>query len=371
MIDGGYLGDPDGDLIDNGDALGVGGTTGDGDYIYAGAGNDTVLAGAGTDVVFAGTGNDSVDAGAGNDTVSGGDGDDTVFGWGGDDTVYLGAGNDSFGTYQGDSAGNDSVYGGSGNDFIITGAGNDYLEGGTGNDTLSGGIGADTMLGGDGADSFNISEDHEGDTIFGGEGGLDEDAIWFGNFITPSGVNVTYTGDESGTYQYFTTTGNGTFSEIEGLGLTGNADSVDGSATTQGIWVQAHGGDDTVIGGSGSDFLNGGAGADSIEGGLGNDTILGGDGDDTITSGPDFPAFPEYTVLTGTTQTVTGTNGNTDFDHTVTSNEGSIDTWTEIIDGGIPMTGYHVGNGGDANETTPTASRNRSRACRSALSAWT
>ncbi len=351
VIDGAYLGDPDGDLTDNGDALGVGGTTGDGDYIYAGAGNDTVLAGNGADIVFAGTGNDSVDAGAGNDTVSGGDGDDTVFGWGGDDTVYLGAGNDSFGTYQGDSAGNDSVYGGSGNDFIITGAANDYLEGGTGNDTLSGGIGADTMLGGDGADSFNISEDHEGDTIFGGEGGLDEDAVWFGNFITPSGVNVTYTGDESGTYQYFTTTGNGTFSEIEGLGLTGNADSVDGSATTQGIWVQAHGGDDTVIGGSGSDFLNGGEGADSIEGGLGNDTILGGDGDDTITSGPDFPAFPEYTVLSGTTQTVTGTNGNSDFDHTVTSNEGSIDTWTEIIDGGIPMTGYHVGNGGEANET--------------------
>ena len=72
----GYLGDPDGDRIDNNDGQGVGGTTADADYVLAGAGNDSIF-----------TEN-------GSDTVYGGDGDDTAYASTDGDLVYGGAGND-------------------------------------------------------------------------------------------------------------------------------------------------------------------------------------------------------------------------------------------------------------------------------------
>jgi len=80
LIDATYAGDPDGDLVDNNDGLGVQGTTGDADLIYAGAGNDTVLSGASDDIVYGGTGDDLVLAGSGNDSIDGGSGDDIIYG---------------------------------------------------------------------------------------------------------------------------------------------------------------------------------------------------------------------------------------------------------------------------------------------------
>ncbi len=77
LIDTAYLGDPQGDRVDNNDALGVQGTTGDGDVINGFQGNDTIYAGAGDDIVDGGADNDVIDGGAGNDTLIGGDGDDT------------------------------------------------------------------------------------------------------------------------------------------------------------------------------------------------------------------------------------------------------------------------------------------------------
>ena len=46
MIDAAYSGDPDGDYIDNNDAL-LPGETGDDDIVRAEGGNDTILAGGG------------------------------------------------------------------------------------------------------------------------------------------------------------------------------------------------------------------------------------------------------------------------------------------------------------------------------------
>jgi len=77
LIDTAYLGDPQGDRVDNNDALGVQGTTGDGDVINGFQGNDTIRAGAGDDIVDGGAGNDVISGGAGNDTLIGGDGNDT------------------------------------------------------------------------------------------------------------------------------------------------------------------------------------------------------------------------------------------------------------------------------------------------------
>ncbi|GGB99974.1 hypothetical protein GCM10011363_15750 [Marivita lacus] len=85
LIDTAYLGDPQGDRVDNNDALGVQGTTGDGDVINGFQGNDTIRAGAGDDIVDGGADNDVIDGGAGNDTLIGGDGDDTFIYAPGDD----------------------------------------------------------------------------------------------------------------------------------------------------------------------------------------------------------------------------------------------------------------------------------------------
>ena len=351
LIDTAYLGDPDGDRVDNSDATGVHGTQGQDDYILAGAGNDTILAGDGNDFVAAEDGNDSIDGGAGDDTISAGTGDDTVMGGAGDDTAYLGAGNDIFGTDGVDSAGNDSVYGGAGNDSLTGGAGDDRLEGGTGDDTLSGGAGSDTLLGGDGADSFTISDDHDFDSIDGGEGGpVDLDTLWFGNFVSASGVDVTYSGDETGSYSYFDTSASGDFQSIEALVLTDNNDSVDASASNAATTIQGLAGDDTLTGGAAGDHLDGGAGDDLITGNGGADSLIGGDGNDTIDAGPTYASYHEYADLSGTSQTVTGTGGNPDFDHSLTTDGAAVDTAVVTLDGGATLTGYHVGNGPDANE---------------------
>ena len=87
LIDAAYSGDPDGDYIDNNDAL-LPGETGDDDIVRAGGGNDTILAGAGDDEIFAGSGDDSVSAGSGDDEISGGRGDDDLSGDSGNDVIY-------------------------------------------------------------------------------------------------------------------------------------------------------------------------------------------------------------------------------------------------------------------------------------------
>ena len=284
VIQVGYLGDPDGDRIDNNDALGVGGTTGNGDYVIAGAGNDSVIANDGNDVVFAGTGND------------------TVFGGGGNDWVSLGSGDDRFGTFNADSAGNDTVYGDAGNDSIIGGGENDILYGGSGNDTLSGGVGSDSLFGNDDADRFEIIDDHQGDTIIGGEGGVDQDQIAFGNLVSSNGVNVTFTGAEMGTYAFSGTAigTSGVFSEIEAISGTAFNDQIDATANSAaGQYLGQAGNDsitggtaaDTIYGGTGNDQLAGGAGNDSVFGDAGADILTGGTGNDTLFGGADSDVF--------------------------------------------------------------------------------
>ena len=274
VIDAGYSGDPDGDLVDAGDATGVLGTTGDGDVIYGGAGYDSIIAGAGDDIIY-----------AGND-------DDTVFGDAGADWASLGMGNDSFGTFNADSAGNDTVYGDGGNDTIITGGQDDVVYGGTGDDALSGGVGSDSLFGGADADTFWITDDHDTDTIDGGEDGNDFDTLSFGNYLTDSGVNVTFTGGETGGYVFAEAppadvASSGDFTDIEAVTGTIYGDTVDGSAADQAIFVYGQGGADVLSGGSAADFVNGGADNDLIDAGAGENTVFGGTGNDTVLGGAD------------------------------------------------------------------------------------
>lgn len=278
LIQVGYTNDPDYDLIDNNDGMGVGGTTGNADYIMAGDGNDSVLAGLGNDVIYAGSGND------------------TVLGGAGDDWASLGDGNDVFGTYDTDSAGNDTVYGEAGDDYLIGGDQNDILYGGVGNDTLSGGVGSDTVYGGDGDDQFYLSDDHETETIVGGENAGDNDVLNFGNYLTTSEVTVNFTGDEAGVYFYDTipsgyAQSQGSFTEIEAISGTEYGDTINGALATTAIAAAGFGGNDSMTGGSGDDLFDGGTGNDTLTGGAGNDVLCGSDDADVIYGGAGDTVF--------------------------------------------------------------------------------
>lgn len=163
VIDIDYLGDPQGDRIDNGDAI-LPGQAPDDDIVFAGEGNDIVLAGAGNDLVF------------------GGSGDDSLFGGAGDDTLY----------------------------------------GGAGNDLLDGGEGANRLFGGDDRDTFvNIGPD---DFIDGGEGGDDFDTLDLRGSVAPGGsLRVSFSAEnpENGTVTFRdadgAVTGTATFINIENV----------------------------------------------------------------------------------------------------------------------------------------------------------
>ncbi len=142
LIDAGYSGDPEGDMIDAFDNDLT--PPNNDDVVEAGAGDDTVLAGDGDDTVHAGSGDDFV---LGDDDNSQ-DGDDLLLGEGGDDTLR----------------------GLDGEDTLDGGAGNDLLDGMEGDDLLLGGSGDDRAYGGGG-----------NDTIFGDEGGQDR-----GEFVRES-----------------------------------------------------------------------------------------------------------------------------------------------------------------------------------------
>jgi Ca2+-binding RTX toxin-like protein len=235
LIDGSYLGDPEGDLVDADDAE----NGSDDDIIEAGAGDDTVVAGDGNDSVFADEGADEVDAGAGDDTVFGGDGADTISGGADDDSLIGQAGADSISGDTGDDfieggADNDTLEGGIGNDTLDGGADNDSLDGGAGadsllgnfgDDTLNGGEGADTLEGGFGDDTFVITDNFGNDQIFG-----DSDLETNGDTLDLSGVTTGVTVDlssfnpEDGSITDGTSTAD--FFDIENIVLSGGNDTI-------------------------------------------------------------------------------------------------------------------------------------------------
>lgn len=131
LIDGTYLGDPDGDRIDHAD--GVGGT--DVDTVSAGDGDDTVRAGDGADQIFGGIGDDLLEGQGGADTLIGGEGSDTLIGGADADQLVGGAGDDRFELGSGDTAD-----GGDGDDFFAVGP--EDLDGGS--LTVTGGEGGES-----------------------------------------------------------------------------------------------------------------------------------------------------------------------------------------------------------------------------------
>jgi len=149
VIDAHYTGDPDGDRIDNDDAI-LNGDAPDDDRVYAFGGDDVVSSGVGDDLVFAGSGNDMIFSGKGDDVIYGEAGDDKVEASWGEDLVFGGAGNDDLWA----SGNHDTVFGGDGHDSIDGGHGRDTLSGDAGNDEISGGSSDDKLFGGAGDDKL-------------------------------------------------------------------------------------------------------------------------------------------------------------------------------------------------------------------------
>ena len=158
LINAAYAGDPDGDMVDNNDAiLGVA----DEDVIIGGGGNDTIYGGADDDSIegdgtlpaggVSADGNDAIFAEAGNDTVSGGGGADTIDGGTGNDSLSGDNGDDSISGGTGD----DTLFGGNGSDTLNGDDGDDVINGESGDDIITVGVG-DVADGGSAADTFNL-----------------------------------------------------------------------------------------------------------------------------------------------------------------------------------------------------------------------
>lgn len=307
------------------------------DDLYGEGGNDTILGFAGNDSIEGGNGNDFLGGGAGDDSIDAGQGFDNVIGSAGDDTVD--GGQDADGIIFDQDFGNP-------NDHIdVTFSTSEHGAGHIGGTYSADGIGdgivdttfhsmerivgtanADTFTAEAGAQGtgdarFNIPTNN-GDSnrdayLLTGNGGADE----FTDNTSQGTILVNYTEERwshnivdgnapygtDGEFSVIINTSNaevdigggvtlqggeardtwGDIDTLEGIrafGLTDGNDQYYGGDA--GSFVDAHGGNDTLIGGSGRDKLMGGSGNDSITGGDdARDELQGGDGNDTLIAG--------------------------------------------------------------------------------------
>lgn len=152
QINESYLGDTEGDPIDNSDAPG-------------GSNDDSVKGFGGGKTIVGGPGDDLIKGGPGNDHLFGGPGNDTIFG----------------------GPGNDQIDGGDGDDLTFGGSGNDVISGGAGDDTVNVDSGNNVAFGGDDRDTFTGFDSNFNNVVFGGDGGDDFDTLDFKDSIPPGG----------------------------------------------------------------------------------------------------------------------------------------------------------------------------------------
>ncbi len=323
LIDASYTGDPEVDRIDRLDGTGFAGTTGDADYVQAGAGDDTVAAGISNDIVYGGSGNDQITLASGNDWADGGTEADSIDGGSGNDSVYGGAGNDTL-IGGADSAAvtytasyteinaatpTQTVTGTSGRpNFTVRSISNETLTAGT-NGTLTG-----FYLG-----DANSVETHThtassllsgGQIRFNGISGTETLTITIDGVVqnlSTAIANGSVTFDGAATYALnasgqIVRIGSGATSQTFGT-LTINVPYTSvslagtGTTTSPGLWYEylvntqptnvaaATGGEDMLAGGDGDDSVLGGNGNDSVYGDAGNDFVNGEDGNDSVFGG--------------------------------------------------------------------------------------
>jgi len=190
----------------------------------------------------------------GDDTIDGGTGDDTIIAGDGSDTIQLS-----------DDFGDDVVFGGEDPDVTV--------DAGGGDDEIREGNGHNVIDGGDGSDTINVG--YGTSTIIGGEDGDGSDVDTLSASDANDGITVTFDGTEQGTYTDNSDSDSGTFTQIEAVEGSGQADTINAAAdASSGLTLSGLGGSDEITGGSGNDTLSGGTS---------NDLLTGGGGDDTFT----------------------------------------------------------------------------------------
>lgn len=370
-IDLAYTGDPDGDRIDNNDAIlppnpgsnddiveagdgddSVRGRDGN-DDIRGGDGDDTLRGDGGENTLTGGAGDDSLIGGPGNDTLIGGDGADTALGGGGDDLIDTSSDpttrpfplpddgfNDPFDVPRdtdteddrdlvAGGAGNDTITTGDDRDTITGGAGDDVIDGGLDDDEIDGGEGDDEIIGGEGSDT--ILGRGGNDTIYGG---INNPAANIPDAIDPELDN----GDD------FINAGAGddlVFGEDDNDTILGGAGNDTLSGGIDDDFIRGQDGDDSIMGDEGDDSLRGGNGDDIIEGGDGddtiegradNDTIIGGAGADEMSGDLDRDTFIIGSAADGDGDNADGGSGGDDFDTLDLTGVGDFEIVGETVD---------------------------------------
>lgn len=350
QIDLAYTGDPEGDMIDNGDAV-LPGEGPDDDIVDAGAGDDVIEAGDGDDEVYAGSGDDEVYGQAGDDVLYGDSnypggsqgGGREVFQWDlapdPDDGGQIDVNDNLIGGFTQDTGNVEVTFSVvsqdpgmatafSGEVQLVDGIATD----GSPADTASG---LDSLTQGQGNDaeyqldfsqavenvSFRIN-DIDGDGIvqvkaFDANGDPIEVQLTAGSNLTlldNDAVTGADTADSNGGYDDNDSPDYSVLVTIPGpvssLSISHAQNGPENSGVTvTDVYFDApacdtgEDGDDTLHGGEGDDIIFGEGGKDTITGGDGNDTVDGGDGDDYIdtssTSGIPLPdrGFPSYEGL--------------------------------------------------------------------------
>jgi len=338
LIDLGYTGDPEGDRIDNGDAI-LPGAAPDDDVVLAGAGNDRVFAGEGDDVIFGGAGRDTLVGGAGADKIYGGEGSDLIFGDGG-------GGGQPGGvtlTFEGEEAGFRNLVGiyeidpDSGEISAVRvafanasepGSGGDLTPGSSESFAVSSGADIGVFIVANGAALNDIGSLGEGTFSFvdvhgdpattatdnpqliftsaeGQQTAIAGNAFHSAGFGVNAGLNVddrihtdVLSADaHSVKFGFEDLTQDVTDDDFNDSVLTLGIDGVDarfgladwktGTVTTVSGMAATDGGGagDMLVGNDGNDAIFGGIGDDTIDGGSGNDRLFGEDGDDKIFGG--------------------------------------------------------------------------------------
>ncbi len=262
------------------------------------------------------------------------------------------------------TAGDDALTGTDVTDRFAASAGNDVLKGGAGADAYAWGIGSgqDTVDDGDtaaasidtlvitpgltpadlvlnqSANDLVVRSRISGDslTIAGQFIGRGIERMVFDGGLTWSAADIAahVSNELTEGNDVYTGTANADFIDAKGgddtvLGLGGN-DTIDGGSGNDVLFGGA--GDDTLFGGaggntlwgeSGNDVLNGGANRDSLIGGEGNDALWGNDGDDSLEGGAGddiLDGGAGFDTLTGAAGNDTLRNGETLYGGTGSDN---------------------------------------------------
>jgi Ca2+-binding RTX toxin-like protein len=329
-------------------AAGSGNTT-----AYGGLGTDIIFGGSGTDVLYAGDGGTqsaptTVVAGSGLTTLYGGAGSDLLIDTtGGGDLLVAGTGDDT--VY---STGNDTVIAGSGTDYLVGSGSETYVfNAGTGNVYISAGTGgSDTLQFGSGVSSSDLTVTADltssgtavleiaGDDSIAIEGGLtgsvaavdfaDSGSMTLAQLVTQDGTSQTVSG-ANGTLKF----------DVESAESIGSGTGMD--------TVSAWGDHDTITGGLLPSLIASEGASNQISGGSGTDTILAAGDFDTITAG----AGSDRITATGQSQRIFGGAGR----DTITAS-GTGDTITAGTGGDqISVTGAQDLIRGSAYSDTITA----------------